>query len=54
MARGTRRYGDKEVIKKPNKTELTDASHEMRAGHSSGARVMADKSVWVRQHPKKK
>ncbi|MBS0362982.1 MAG: hypothetical protein JSR98_16515 [Proteobacteria bacterium] len=39
----------KETIKPPTKRELTDASKELRKGHPSGGRVMADKSVAVRQ-----
>lgn len=39
----------KETIKPPTKKETTDASKALRKGHSSGARVMADKSVAVRQ-----
>jgi hypothetical protein len=41
--------GGKETIKPPSKRELRDASSQLRAGHSSGARTMADKSVAVRQ-----
>jgi hypothetical protein len=46
----------KETIKPPSKAELTDASKQLRAGHSSAARTMADKSVAVRQGvtPKKR
>jgi hypothetical protein len=39
----------KETIKPPTKKELTDASKELKKGHSSGGRVLADKSVAVRQ-----
>lgn len=39
----------KERIRPPTKRELTDASAQLRAGHPSGARTMADKSVAVRQ-----
>jgi hypothetical protein len=39
----------KETIKPPTKSELRDASKELRAGHPAGARTMADKSVAVRQ-----
>ncbi len=39
----------KETIKPPTKRELADASKQLRAGHSSGGRVMADKSVAVRE-----
>ncbi len=42
----------KETIKPPNKKELKDASKEMRGGHSSGGRVMAEKSVASRQKNK--
>lgn len=47
----------KETIKPPTKKELTDASQELKAGHSSGGRVLADASVAKRQGvkpPKKK
>lgn len=43
MARG------KETIKPPTRRELTDASKELRKGHPSGARTMADASVAKRQ-----
>jgi len=39
----------KETIKPPTRTELRDASKQLRAGHSSAGRTMADKSVAVRQ-----
>lgn len=39
----------KETIKPPTKKELTDASKELKKGHSSGGRTMADQSVAVRQ-----
>ena len=39
----------KETIKAPTKREVSDASRELRAGHPSGGRTMADKSVAVRQ-----
>jgi hypothetical protein len=39
----------KETIKPPTKKELTDASKQLKKGHSSAARTMADKSVAVRQ-----
>jgi len=39
----------KETIKPPTKAELRDASAELRKGHPSGGRTMADKSVAVRQ-----
>lgn len=44
----------KETIKPPTKRELTDASKELRKGHSSGGRTLADKSVAVRQGVVKK
>ncbi len=39
----------KETIKPPTEKETKDASKELRGGHSSGGRTMADKSVAVRQ-----
>ena len=39
----------KETIKPPTKKELTDASKQLRKGHSSGGRTMADKAVASRQ-----
>jgi hypothetical protein len=39
----------KETIKPPTKKETTAASKLLRKGSSAGARVMADKSVAVRQ-----
>jgi hypothetical protein len=44
-----RAMAGKETIKPPTRKELTDASHELRRGHPSGGRTMADKSVAVRQ-----
>jgi len=44
----------KETIKPPNKKELKDASRELRKGHSSGGRTMADASVAKRQSGKKR
>jgi hypothetical protein len=44
----------KETIKPPTKRELSDAARQLPKGHSSAARTMADKSVYVRQHPPKK
>lgn len=41
--------GRKEAIKPPTKKELTDASKQLRKGHPSGGRTLADKSVAVRQ-----
>lgn len=39
----------KETIKPPAKKDLSDASKQMRAGHGSGGRTMADASVAKRQ-----
>ncbi|OIQ82572.1 hypothetical protein GALL_356420 [mine drainage metagenome] len=39
----------KETIKPPTKKETTNASQALRKGQSAGGRVMADKSVAVRQ-----
>jgi hypothetical protein len=39
----------KETIKPPSLRELKDASKQLRGGHSSGGRTMADQSVAVRQ-----
>jgi hypothetical protein len=39
----------KETIKPPTNKEVRDASKELRQGHSSGGRTMADRSVAVRQ-----
>jgi len=39
----------KETIKPPTKRELTDAAKELRKGHSSGGRTMADAAVAKRQ-----
>ncbi len=39
----------KETIKPPNRKELSSASKEMKGGSSAGGRVMAEKSVAVRQ-----
>jgi len=44
----------KETIKPPTKKELSDASEELKKGHSSGGRVLAEKSVAVRQGAVKK
>jgi hypothetical protein len=44
----------KETIKPPTKRELSDASRQLQKGHSSGGRTMADKAVYVRQHPTKR
>jgi hypothetical protein len=43
----------KETIKPPTRPELKDASGLLRGGSSAGGRVMADKSVYIRQHPPK-
>lgn len=39
----------KETIKPPTRRELRDASRQLRKGHRSGARTMADESVAKRQ-----
>jgi hypothetical protein len=39
----------KETIKPPSKKETSDASKEMRKGHSSGGRTIADASIAKRQ-----
>jgi len=39
----------KETIKPPTARELKDASKELRKGHSSGGRTMADASVAKRE-----
>ena len=44
----------KETIKPPTKKELTDASAQLRKGHSSAGRTMADKSVAEREGVGKK
>lgn len=48
----------KETIIPPSRKDLSDASKQLKARHPSGGRVMADKSVAVRQGasrpPKKK
>jgi len=44
----------KERITPPSKKELRDGSKQMRKGHSSGARAMADASVAKRQGAKRK
>jgi hypothetical protein len=40
---------DKETIKPPSRRELSDGSKELRKGHPSGGRTMADASVARRQ-----
>ncbi|MBV9508753.1 MAG: hypothetical protein JO303_00550 [Caulobacteraceae bacterium] len=49
MAKATSGSGRKETIKPPTKRELTDASKQLRKGHPSAGRTMADKAVAVRQ-----
>jgi hypothetical protein len=44
---------DKETIKPPTKRETSDGSRQLRKGHSSGGRTLADQSVAVRQGVKK-
>jgi hypothetical protein len=44
----------KETIKPPSSRELKDASKEMRKGHPSGGRTMADASVAKRQGAKRR
>lgn len=44
----------KETITPPSKKELRDASKELRKGHSSGGRTMADQSVAKREGAKRK
>jgi hypothetical protein len=39
----------KEIIKPPTRRELEDASRELRKGHPSGGRTMADASVAKRE-----
>lgn len=53
MAKGKGSSGGKETIKPPNKGELRDGSKQMRGGHSSGGRTMADASVAKRQGVKR-
>jgi hypothetical protein len=43
----------KETIIPPAKKALKDASKELKKGHSSGGRVMADKSVAKREGAKR-
>jgi hypothetical protein len=43
----------KELIRPPTKKELKDGSKQLRKGHSSGARTMADASVAKRQGAKR-
>ena len=47
----------KETIKPPSKNAVKDASKELKKGHPSGGRTMADQSVAKKQgvtSPKKK
>jgi hypothetical protein len=44
----------KESIKPPTKKELSDASKQLRRGHPSGGRTMADASVAKKQHVKRR
>jgi hypothetical protein len=44
----------KETIKPPTKASLKDASPQLKKGHSSGARTMADESVAAKQGVVKK
>jgi len=53
-AKAAAKPAKKETIKPPTKKELTDASKQLKKRHSSGGRVMADKSVAVRQQKPKK
>jgi hypothetical protein len=39
----------KETITPPSKKALKDASEQLRKGHSSGGRTLADESVAVRE-----
>jgi hypothetical protein len=49
MATKGKGSGGKERITPPTKRELGDASRQMRGGHSSGGRTMADASVAKRE-----
>ena len=44
----------KETITPPSKRDLRDASKELRKGHPSGGRTMADQSVAKREGAKRK
>jgi hypothetical protein len=44
----------KESIKPPTKKELSDASKQLRRGHPSAGRTMADASVAKKQHVKRR
>jgi hypothetical protein len=57
MAKSSSGKGGKEIIKPPTDRSVKDASKELRKGHPSGGRTMADRSVAVREGvspPKKK
>jgi len=43
----------KETISIPTKKELSDASPQLRKGHSSAGRVMAEKAIANRQAKKR-
>ena len=45
--------GGKETIKPPSKAELKDASKQLKKGHSSAGRTMADAAVAKRQGKKR-
>jgi hypothetical protein len=47
--RGSAVVKRKETIKPPTKKELTDASKELKKGHSAGGRILAEASVAKRQ-----
>lgn len=44
----------KERIKPPTRRELSDAAKELRKGHSSGGRVLAEKRVAKRQRVRRR
>lgn len=44
----------KETIIPPSKKALSDGSKELRKGHSSGGRTLADQSVAKREGAKRK
>jgi hypothetical protein len=44
----------KEIIVPPSKRALKDASKQLKKGHPSGGRTMADKSVASREGVKRK
>lgn len=39
----------KEKIKPPTKKETTDASKELKKGHSAGGRVLVEKQIAIKQ-----